>query len=178
MEDAGVRAQCEIESAPNQATDARRGGVITMLFWIVLAATTAAAQDSAGTVTETVTSRRDLNGRDIVSERVVTHRARTNGEEQVVIETYVPLEHADRLALNRRVRRVTSATSYGTQTIEETEEHNPVAPSEPLRVVRRSVTTVRRSGTDTYVSERQVFERDANGRLVLVRKQSENTSRH
>jgi hypothetical protein len=124
------------------------------------------------------TTRRDLNGRDAVSERVVTLHARTNDEERVVIETYVPLEYADRLALNRRVRRVTSATSYGTQTVEETEEHNPVAPSEPPRMVRRSVTTVRRSGSDSYVSERQVFERDANGQLVLVRKHSEQTSRN
>jgi hypothetical protein len=107
----------------------RRSAVITVLFLMVPAATTAVAQEGAGTVTETVTTRRDLNGREAVSEKVVTHRARTNGEERVVIETYVPLEYADRLALNRRVRRVTSATSYGTQTVEETEEHNPVAPS-------------------------------------------------
>jgi hypothetical protein len=156
----------------------RLAGVITVLVWIVPAATTAVAQESAGTVTETVTTRRDLNGRNAVSERVVTHHARTKDEEQTVTETYVPFEYADRLALNRRVRRVTTATSYGTQTVEETEEHNPAAPSEPLRVVQRSVTTVRRSGTDWYVSERQVFERDANGRLVLVRKQSEKTSRN
>ena len=66
----------------------RRRGVITVSFWIVLAATTAMAQQSVGTVTETVTTRRDLNGRDAVSEKVVTHRARTNDEERVVIETY------------------------------------------------------------------------------------------
>ena len=53
---------------------------------MVLAATTAMAQQSVGTVTETVTTRRDLNGRDAVSEKVVTHRARTDNEEQVVIE--------------------------------------------------------------------------------------------
>ena len=63
---------------------------------------------------------------------------------------------------------MTTVTSYGSQTVEETAERNPVAPSEPLRVVQRSVTTVRRSGTNSYVSEQQVFERDANGRLVLV----------
>ena len=59
---------------------------------IVLAATTAMAQQSVGTVTETVTTRRDLNGRDAVSEKVVTHRARTNDEERVVIETYLPFD--------------------------------------------------------------------------------------
>ena len=76
--------------------------VATVLFCVVLAATSALAQQSAGTVTETVTTRRDLNGRDAVSEKVVTHRARTNDEERVVIETYLPLEYADRLAQSRR----------------------------------------------------------------------------
>jgi hypothetical protein len=142
-----------------------------MWCWIVLAATTAVAQQKAETVTETVTTRRDLNGRDAVSEKVVTHRARTDDEERVVIETYLPFIYADRLELNQRVRRVTTLTQDGSQTVEETEERNPVSPSQPLRVVQRSVTTLRRSGTDSFVSERQVFERDANGRLVLVGKQ-------
>jgi hypothetical protein len=150
--------------------------VITVCCWIVLAATTAIAQESAGRVTETVATRHDLNGKEAVSEKVVTHRSRTNDEERVVIETYLPLEYADRLALNRRVRRVTTVTQSGTQTIEEIEERNPGSPSEPLRIVQRSVTTVRRSGNDSDVSERQVFEPDGNRRLVLVRKQSEQTS--
>jgi hypothetical protein len=156
----------------------RRRRVITALFAIVLPATTAMAQQSAVTVTETVSTRRDLNGREAVSEKVVTHRARTNDEERVVIETYWPLIYADRLALNRRVRRVTTVTQDGSQTVEETEERNPGSPSEPLRVVQRSVTRLRRSGTDSYVSERQVFEPDGNGRFVLVHKQSEQTSRN
>src|SRR4029453_4914243 len=79
---------------------------VATVFCVVLSATTALAQQSAGTVTETVTTHRDLNGRDAVSEKVVTHRVRTNEEERVVIETYLPVEYADRLALNRRVRRV------------------------------------------------------------------------
>ena len=148
-----------------------------MWCWIVLAATTAMAQQSAGTVTESVATRRDLNGRDVVSEKVVTHRARTNDEERVVIETYVPLIYGDRLELNRRVRRATTVTKDGSQTVEETEERNPASPSEPLRVVQRSVTTVRKNGDDSHVSERQIFEPDGNGRLVLVRKQTEHASR-
>jgi hypothetical protein len=48
--------------------------------------------------------------------------------------------------------------SSGSQTDEETEERNRASPSVPLRLVRRSVTTVRASGADSYVSERQVFE--------------------
>jgi hypothetical protein len=152
-------------------------GLATVLFGVVLAATTAMAQQSAGTVTETVTTRRDLNGRDAVSEKVVTHRARTNDEERVVTETYLPLEYADRLTLNRRVRRVTTVTEDGSQTVEETEERNPVSPSEPLRIVQRTLTTLRKGGSGSYVSERQIFEPDGNGRLVLVRKQSEQPSR-
>jgi hypothetical protein len=155
----------------------RPAGVITVWCWIVLAATSAMAQQSAGTVTETVTTRRDLNGRDTVSEKVVTHRDRTTDEEQVVIETYVPLIYADRLELNRRVRRVTTVTQDGSQTVEETEERNLGSPGEPVRVVQRSLTTVRRSGRDSYVSERHVFERDANGRFVPVLTQIERTPR-
>ena len=155
----------------------RPRGVIAVWCWIVLAATTAMAQQSAGTVTESVATRRDLNGRDVVSEKVVTHRARTNDEERVVIETYVPLIYGDRLELNRRVLRATTVTKDGSQTVEETEERNPGSPSEPLRVVQRSVTTVRKTANDSYVSERRIFEPDGNGRLVLVRKQTEHASR-
>ena len=124
-------------------------GVITVLFWIVLAASTAIAQQSSGTEAETVTTRvdRDLNGRDAVSEKVVTHRARTNDGERVVIETYLPSMEAGRLALTQRVNRVTTLTKEGSQTVEEAEEPSRVSPGDPLRVVRRSVTTMRRSGT-------------------------------
>ena len=150
--------------------------VIIVACCIVLGATTAMAQESAGTVTASVTTRRDLNGRDTVREKVVTHRDQTKNKEQVVVETYAPWMDADRLELNRRVRRVTTVTLDGSQTVEETEERNPASPSEPLRVVQRTVTTVRRTGTASYVSERQVFELDINDQLVLVRKQSEATS--
>ena len=126
------------------------------------------AQESVGTVTETVTTRRDLNGRQVVSKRVMTHLARTNGEEQVVVETYLPSIEGERLTLSRRVRRATTETSDGSQIVEETEERNQVASSEPLRVVRRSVTTVRRNGRT--VRERGAGLRlDVNGRFVPVR---------
>ena len=158
----------------------RGRGVVTAFCWIVLAATAALAQQGGGTITETVTTRRtrDLNGKEAVSEKVVTHRDRTNGEERVVIETYLPSIEAGRLALSQRVQRVTTVTDDGSQTVEETAEPNPVAPAEPMRIVQRSLTTVRRSGSDSYVTERQIFEPDGNGRLVLVRKQTEQTSRN
>jgi hypothetical protein len=155
----------------------RRRGVMAVWLCIVLAVTTTMAQQSVRTVAETVTTRRDrdLNGREAVTEKVVTHRARTNDEERVVVETYLPSIEAGRLVLSQRVNRVTTVTSYGSQTVEETEKHNPVASSDPLRVVRRTVTTVRRSGADSHVSERQVFERDVNGRFVLVRTEIEHS---
>jgi hypothetical protein len=155
-----------------------RRRVITVSFCIVLAATTAMAQQSGGTVTETVTTRRDLNGRDVVNEKVVMHSSRTNGEERVVIETYSPSMEAGRLALSQRVNRVTTLTKDGSQTVEETEEPSRVSPGDPPRVVRRSVTTMRRSGSDSYVSDRQAFELDVNGRLVFVHKQSERGPRN
>jgi hypothetical protein len=42
-----------------------------------------------------------------------------------------------------------------------------------MRVIRRTVTTVRQIGTDRWVTERQVFERDVNGRLQLLIKDTE-----
>jgi hypothetical protein len=153
-----------------------RRRVITALVATMLAAANVMAQQSAGSVTETVSTQHDLNGRAAVTEKVVTHRARAGDGERVVIDTYWPSIYADRLALHRRVRLVTTVTQDGSQTVEETEERNSGSPAEPLRLVQRSVTTLRRSGTDSYVSERQVFEPDGNGQLVLVRKQTERTS--
>jgi hypothetical protein len=83
---------------------------------------------------------------------------------------------AGRLALTQRVNRVTTLTPEGNQTVEETEEPSRVSTGEPLRVVRRSVTTTRRSGSESYVSDRQVFELDANGRFVPVLTQTEHDS--
>ena len=156
----------------------RRRGVIPLWCWLVLASTPAMAQQNAGTVTESVTMRRDVNGRDVVSEKVVTHRDHSQDGERIVIDTYVPLIYADRLELQRRVRRVTTATEGGTRTVEETAARNPGSPGEPLRFVQRIVTSMRKSGTDSYVSERHVFEPDGNGRIVLVRKQTDNAARN
>jgi hypothetical protein len=135
----------------------RRCGAVTLVFSIVLAATTAMTQQSAGTVTETIATRsdRDLNGREVVTGKVTTQRARTNNEERVVTETYMPSMEPGRLALDTRVERVTTVTDDESQTVEEIAERNHVSPSEPMRIVRRSVTTVRRSGMDTYVTERK-----------------------
>jgi hypothetical protein len=152
--------------------------IVGVCFWIALEAKVAKAQHVVGPVTETVTTfqDRDLNGTPIEVGKVVTERSRTGDGEEVVIETYLPSIEAGRLDLTERVRRVTRVTSYGSETIEEREARSPVAVSEPVRVVRRTVTTVRKRG-DAYESEIEIFEPDGNGRLIPVRKGVERTSR-
>jgi hypothetical protein len=153
--------------------------VVIGWFSIVLAATAATAQQSGSTVTETVATvrDRDLNRAQRVSEPVVTCTNQSKGSEEVVIETYWLSTYAGRMALKQRVRRVTTVTSDGSEAVEETEEPLGGSAHEPLRVVRRSVTTVRRTGPDSCVTEQRVFQRDVNGRFELVQTQTERTSR-
>ena len=118
--------------------------------------------------------RPDLNGRLVVSERVVTRRSEVNGQEQVIVETYSADAEGfartdSRLALRQRVRTSTTATSDGGRsTIEEVEARSRVAPSDSIRVIQRTVVTVRTLGPDRQTIERQVFELDVNGRLAPV----------
>jgi hypothetical protein len=176
-----IQVQQRVDTSTVHRTDRliRRHHVGIVLSWLVLAATTATAQQSGSTTDTVVTLRnRDLNGTVAVSEQTMTRRTQTSDGDEVVIETYCPSIEGGRLALSRRVRRTTTATSNGTETVEETAERNPVAPGDALRVIRRSVTTVRPSGTDSYVRERQVFELDVNGRFVPVLTQIERTNRN
>jgi len=156
-----------------------RHRAVIVSVWIVVATSAASAQQSGSSTTETLTTRRnrDLNGAVTVSEQTVTQRTQASDGDHLVIDTYLPSMEGGRLALSRRVRRVTTATSNRILTIEETEERNPVAPGEPLRLVRRSVTTVHPSGSDAYETERQFFELDVNGRLVPVLTQTEHAFR-
>jgi hypothetical protein len=118
-------------------------------------------------VEEETIQRPDVNGRLAVAETNVIRSDRN--EQDVVIETYAPYTDG-RPPLRERVRRTTTATADGgSYTVEEVEARNPVAPSDPLRVIRRTVTTVRPIGAGEWATERQVFERDVNGRLQLVR---------
>ena len=79
--------------------------------------------------------------------------------------------------LSRRIRVSSTVTADGGRnTIEEVEERNPVAPNDPLRLVRRTVTTVRQIGPDRWSTERQIFERDQNGRLVPIATETEETA--
>lgn len=118
--------------------------------------------------------RPDINGMLVLSERNVTHRFEANGAQHEVIETFSPnspgLYWSDgHLTVRERVRVSTTPTSDGgRQTIEEVESRSYVAPSDPMRVVRRVVETVRNVGRDRWITERQVFERDVNGRLEPI----------
>jgi hypothetical protein len=158
---------------------ARLRRVVIGWFTIVLAATAATAQQSGGMVTETVTTvrNRDLNGAQRAAEQVATCANQNQGSEEVVTEIYWPATSAGRMALKQRVRRVTTVTSDGSEAVEETEESPGGSSNEPFRVVRRSVTTVRRTGPDSCATELRVFQRDVNGRFELIQTQIGRTSR-
>ena len=114
--------------------------------------------------------RRDVNGTLAVEERRVTRSSSANGRELVVTETQAPYaDGSSSWALSERVHRTTTMTADGGRhTVEDVETRNPVAPSDPLRVSRRIVTTVRPIGSNRWLTQRQVFELDVNGRLPLV----------
>jgi len=131
-------------------------------------------RETAGTseqIEEETIQRPDLNGALAVIETNLIRRSNANGQEHVVIETSAPDPDAyGGSRLSQRVQRTTIATAEGGRsTVEEVEARSPVAPRDPLRVIRRTVTTVRPIGGDRWVTERQVFEPDLEGRLRLVR---------
>ena len=134
---------------------------------------------SAERVEEETIQRPNLNGTLVVSDKVVTRTSESNRESRVVIETYSQnaegfVRSDSHLALRQRVSRSTTATADGGQsTVEEIEERNPMAPNDPMRVTRRTVVTVRNTGRGGWVTERQMFERDQNGRMFLVTKDTE-----
>jgi len=130
----------------------------------------------AGTdrVEEETIQRPDLNGNLALKEVNVIRGSGTKGEEQVEIETYAPQKDVHNLdgrpPLSTRVRRSTTATADGgSYTVEEVEARSRVSPNDPMRVVRRVVTTVSPGGSDEWVTQSQIFEIDPNGRLRLVR---------
>ena len=154
--------------------------VVVVLFWIVLAATAATAQHSGKAVTKTVANvtERQLTGVQRVGQQVMTRSARIPHGEEVVSETYLPSLEGGRLVLSQRVRRVTTKASDGTETtVEETEARSDASPGDPMRLIKRSITTVRTDASGAKVTEQQVFELDINGRLVPVLTQIEQKSR-
>jgi hypothetical protein len=124
-------------------------------------------------IDETI-QRPDVSGRLAVTERNVTRRTEANGRVTEVTETFGDngqgLTRPDTpMGLSQRVTKTTTAAAGGgTSTVEEIEGRSLAAPNEPMRVVRRIVETVRATGPGRFETQRQVFERDPNGRMVLV----------
>jgi hypothetical protein len=117
-------------------------------------------------IEEETIQRPDPNGRLVVIESTVIRSGKD--EQDVVIETYAPYT-SGRPSVRERVHWTTTTTpDGGSYTVEEVEGRNPTAPNEPQRVIRRTVTTVRPIGSDQWETERQVSERDVNGRMRLV----------
>jgi hypothetical protein len=118
--------------------------------------------------------RPDSSGTLVVAERRVTHRTDSSAGEQMTIETYAGDDEGfvrsdGRLSLRDRVRISTTVAPNGDrQRVEELEGRDPVAPRDPMRVMRRLVETTRRTSPDRWVTERQVFELDIERRLVPV----------
>ena len=127
--------------------------------------------------------RPDLNGTLLLSERHVIHRFEANGAQHAVFETFSRnspgfYRSDGHLTLRERVRVSTTSTpDGGRQTIEEVERRNDAAPGDPIRVSRRVVETVRHVGADRWITERHIFERDVNGRLVLIGTEREERTR-
>jgi len=124
---------------------------------------------------------RDVNGSLSERERSVSRLTRENGREDLLIETFTdgryPFGSSIRPTLTSRIRRTTSPRADGgRQVVEEVEERSPVAPDDPLRMVRRIVETARRTGSGRWETERQVFVRDPNNRLVLTSSETEETT--
>ncbi len=121
----------------------------------------------------------DHNGKLTVSKKTITHRSTNNGLDHVVTEVYSPYtpglatEPGNRLALNQRIRVTTS--NAGSQTISEKEAPDPSVLNGPIRLVARTVETVRQIGPDAWETQRQTFTLDGSGRLVLTTADEEET---
>jgi hypothetical protein len=125
-------------------------------------------------VEEETIQRTDLNGNLAIVEMNVIRSSRTKEQEHVVIETYAPITDVrgtnGRPPLRERVHRTTTTSADGVRhSVEEVEARSRVSPNEPMRMIRRTVTTTSPTDADQWVTERQVFELDVNGRLRLVR---------
>jgi hypothetical protein len=118
--------------------------------------------------------RPDTSGRLAVSQRNVTRRTVANGRVVEVTETFGDnLQGSTRpetpMGLSERVTRTTTATAGGgSSTVEEVEARSLAAPNDGMRMVRRIVESVRTDGSGRTETQRQIFERDTNGRMVQV----------
>ena len=129
---------------------------------------------TAERVEEETIQRPDMDGNLALAEMNIIRSSRTKDQEQSVVETYAPITDVQgtdgRPPLSERIHRTTTTSADGTRfTVEELEARSPVSPNDPMRVIQRTETTVRPTGTEQWVTERRVFERDVNGRMQLVR---------
>jgi len=115
-----------------------------------------------------------------VSQKAITHRFTNNSSDQVVTEVYSPdrpglvRDPAKPLMLSQRIRVTTTPTANGgSQTITETEAPDPAVLNGPLRLVSRTVETVRQVGPDVWETQRYTFTLDGSGRLVLTTDEKE-----
>ena len=122
--------------------------------------------------------RLDVNGNLILTERNVTSRSQSGGVDRTVLETFSldiggVIRSDNHLELSQRVRRTTTPDAEGGgRTIEEVEERVASSPAEPVRIVRRSVETIKRVDAGRWESDLQLFNLDPNGRLVLVERET------
>ena len=124
-------------------------------------------------VEEETIRRLDANGDLVLSERNVVRRSQSGGEDRSVTETFSRnvggMIQSSRLELTQRVRRTTKPTADGgSEAIEEIEERVIGSPSEPIRLVHRTIETVHRVDAQHWASDLQIFDLDLNGRLVLT----------
>jgi hypothetical protein len=115
-------------------------------------------------------------------ERGVSRLTRDNGREHLLTETFTDEgeRSGSRPAINTLTQRVSRTTipraDGGRDIVEEVEERSSVAPADAPRVVRRTVETVRPAGAGRWRTARQVFERDANNRLVPTISETDETA--
>jgi hypothetical protein len=121
----------------------------------------------------------------IDSERSVRDSTtRQDGREDVVIETYAEygFPYMDRSTVRPRLaqrihRSITPSADGGRDVVEDVEARSLVSPEDRLRIVRRTIESVRSIGPGRWETERQIFERDPNNRLTLISTHREETSR-
>jgi hypothetical protein len=131
-------------------------------------------------VSEETVQRVNDTGALSVSEKKVTRETKSSSQQETVTELYSAntpgglASSSGRLVLDQRVRTTTTGTGTNQQTVREVEGRKPGSPNEPLRVIERTVETMRQVGPDQWEMQREVFALDGNGRLVPVSKSAGN----
>jgi hypothetical protein len=127
-------------------------------------------------VAEETVQRVNDTGALSVSEKKVTRETKSSAQQETVTELYSAntpgglASSSGSLVLDQRVRTTTTGTGTNQQTVREVEGRKPGSPNEPLRVIERTVETMRQVGPDQWEMQREVFALDGNGRLVPVSK--------